>query len=150
MPRWASFAIVAIGCGQPASTQSPRPPSARASPVDAPVAPPPLADDLPRLASRARQLYLDWQTAFSDAELDCPTAATRLQALADKNADLIEANQQVLRGGHDKVRALRAELDKLEPELGTIARSVIESPIMARCARDAAFAQAVDRLAGEG
>lgn len=150
MPRWASFAIAAIGCGQPAATQSVRPPPARASPVDAQVAPPPLADDLPRLASRARQLFFDWQTAFADAELDCPTAATRLQALADKNADLIDANRQVLRAGHDKVRALRTELDKLEPELGTIARSIGDSPIMARCARDPAFAQAIDRLAGEG
>lgn len=151
MSRWASFALVAIGCGQPATSQSPRGPSTPTATIDAAVdSPPALADDLPRLASRARQLFVDWQAAFADPALDCPAATARLNELAAKNADLIEANHQVMRLGHEKVRALRAELEKLEPELGNAARAVGDSPIMARCAGDAAFAQAVDRLAGEG
>jgi hypothetical protein len=152
MSRWASLAIVAIGCGASAPAQTVHTPSTPATaPGDAAVeARPALADDLPRLALRARQLYLDWHAAFADGNTDCPTATASMNALADKNADVIAANQQVMRDGHDKRKALRAEVEKYEAEMAPVAKAIIESPIMARCASDATFTKAVDRLAGEG
>jgi hypothetical protein len=153
MSRWVSLAILAIGCGSSApAPQTTASPSASSSvPADAAVeARPPLADDLPRLALRARQLYLDWQVAFADANTDCPTATASMNALADKNADVIVANQQVMRDGHEKRKALRAEVEKYEAEMAPVAKAIIESPIMSRCASDPAFSKAVDRLAGEG
>ena len=143
------LAALALGCGPSAPTQ-PRPPVAP-PPADAGVdAPVPLAEDPPRLARRARQLYLDWQAAFADPQLDCATATTRMNAIADANADVLEANREVLRGDRARIRALRVELDKYEAELGPVAKSIIESPVMARCASDPEFARATDRLAGEG
>lgn len=156
MSRWASLAIIAniaIGCGSSAPAQTARPPdgSATAPRSDAAVEPrPALADDLPRLALRARQLYLDWHAAFADANTDCATATTSMNTLADKNADVIVANQQVMRDGHERRKALRAEVGKYETEMEPVAKAIIESPIMARCASDPAFAKAVDRLGGEG
>jgi hypothetical protein len=151
MSRWASFAIVAIGCGSAAPAQAPRTPPPATAPVDAAVeARPALADDLPRLALRARQLYLDWHTAFADGNTDCATATASMNALADKNADVIAANQQVMRDGHEKRKALRAEVEKYEAEMAPVAKAIIESPIMSRCASEPAFMKAVDRLAGEG
>jgi hypothetical protein len=152
MSRWASLAIAALGCGSTAPAQTSRTtPATATAPVDAAVdARPALADDLPRLALRARQLYLDWQAAFADGNTDCTTATASMNALADKNADVIEANQQVMRDGHDKRKALRAEVEKYESEMAPVAKSIIESPIMSRCASDATFMKAVDRLAGEG
>jgi hypothetical protein len=107
MSRWtwlSAVAIVALGCGSSAPAQAPHttPPPATA-PADAAVeARPALADDLPRLALRARQLYLDWHAAFADANTECATATASMNALADKNADVIAANEQVMRDGHEK------------------------------------------------
>lgn len=153
MSWWASLAIVAIGCGSSAPVPTARPPegSATAIRTDANVEErPALADDLPRLALRARQLYLDWQAAFADGNTDCATATASMNALADKNADVITANQQVMRDGHERRKALRAEVGKYEAEMEPVAKAIIESPIMARCASEPAFAKAVDRLGGEG
>lgn len=144
------LAAVALGCGQPAPPQAPRTQEVRVIEPDAGVVPPRLADDLPALAARARLLYLDWQRAFADDTLDCATATARTTDLADRYADVIEANRELMRAGHDKIKAFRAELDKYEAEIGPAARSVIESPIMSRCASDPAFARATDRLAGDG
>ena len=153
MSRWASLAILAIGCGSSAPAQTPRSPTGptTAAPADAAVETrPALADDLPRLALRARQLYIDWHAAFADGNTDCTTATASMNALADKNADVIAANQQVMRDGHEKRKALRAEVEKFEAEMAPVAKAIIESPIMARCSSEPAFAKAVDRLAGEG
>ncbi len=148
MPRWAWLASTAIACGQPASAQQPRPPQPVA--VDAAVEKgPSLADDLPRLAQRARQLYIDWGAAFADPNLDCATATARVNALADKNVDVADANKAVMRAGHERVKAFRAELEKYEADMMPIAKSIMESPIMARCASDAGFARAIDRLQGD-
>jgi hypothetical protein len=150
MLRWPLFAIVAIGCGQPAAPAQPRPAPAPAAPPDAAVAPrPPLADDIPQLALRARQLFIDWQAAFGDGSLDCATAAGRMNALAEKHADVIAANQQVLEDGHEKRKALRAELEKYEAEMEPVAKAIVESPVMARCSSDPDFGKAVDRLQGD-
>ena len=151
MPRWAWLATVAFACG---GQQAPAAPGARvqtATVADAGVdaTPRTLADDLPALALRARQLYLDWAAAFADVNIDCATASSRVNALADKNADVAEANKAVFRAGHERVKAFRIELDKYEAEMMPAAKSIMESPIMARCSGDAAFARAIDRLQGD-
>jgi hypothetical protein len=144
------LAVVAmlVACGQPAT--QPRPPQP-AQTVDAGVADaaPTLADDLPRLALKAKQLYVDWAAAFADPSIDCPTATARINALADKYADVAEANKAVFRAGHERVKAFRAELEKHEAEMMPLAKSIMESPIMPRCSSDANFARSVDRLQGD-
>ena len=152
MLKLAWLASVVIACGQPATaTQPPRPPEPRANaPADAGIdASASLADDLPRLAQRAKQLYVEWAAAFADAELDCATATARVNALADKNADVAAANKAVFRAGHERVKALRAELEKLEETMAPFAKVIIESPIMVRCSPDPQFARAIDRLQGD-
>jgi hypothetical protein len=148
--RPAALAILAVACGQPASANQPRSPQP-AQTVDAGVdaRPRTLADDLPRLALRAKQLYVDWAAAFADPNIDCATATSRINALADQYADVAEANKAVFRAGHERVKELRAELEKHEAEMMPIAKSIMESPIMPRCASDAGFAKAVDRLQGD-
>lgn len=145
MTRWAWLAIVSVGCGQPTGA-APRAPQTTMSDagIDAPV---PLSEDLPRLALRARQLYLDWRDAFSDPALDCATAATRMTELAERYADVLAANRDVLRAG--RASELRGELDRYDAEIGPAARAIIEAPVMARCVNDPEFARAADRLASE-
>jgi hypothetical protein len=152
MSRWAWLAIIAAGCGQSAPARSPQSPNgASASAGSAqPPQPVPLAEDLPRLAGRARELYLAWHAAYTDATIDCATATTRTNEVADKFADVTEANRIVWRGGHERIKAFRAELDKYDAEIAPAAKSILESPIMGRCVDDPAFARAIDRLAGEG
>lgn len=149
MPTWAWLATLTIACGQPASASEPRVPPARAAAIDAGLDALPLAEDLPRLALRARQLYLDWAAAFADPSLDCATATARVGVLADTYADVADANKVVFRGGHERVRAFRAELEKYEAELAPSAKAIMESPIMARCATDPQFARSIDRLQGD-
>jgi hypothetical protein len=139
------LASVVLGCGRPARSESPRP-GATAAPADAAR---PLADDLPRLAARAHELFRDWHVAFADPDLPCATAAARMNELADRNADVIAANLEVVRAGPERIAALRAELAKLDAANEAFARAIVESPIMARCVTEPAFSRAVDRLAGE-
>ncbi len=149
MPKLAWLATLAIACGQPAPATQPRSPEPRAvadAGVDAPLS---LADDLPRLAQRAKQLYIEWAAAFADPNLDCATATARVNELANKNADVAAANKAVFRAGHERVKALRVELEKLEEEMAPVAKVIIESPIMKRCAPDPQFGRAIDRLQGD-
>ena len=152
MPRWAWLAIFAIGCGHPSTPATARPVTAGAPvPADASIdAPLPLDQDLPRLAERAVKLYLDWKNALAEAGTDCALATSKMNAIADANADVIEANQKIYQAGHERVQALRAELAKHEAELDASAKAIVESPTMATCSTDPAFARALDRLGGEG
>jgi len=149
--RWAWLATLALACGQPATpTQPPRSPEPRAATGDAGIdVAPTLADDLPRLALRAKQLYQDWAAAFADPNLDCATATARINALADKNADVAAANKAVFRAGHERVKAFRAELEKYEAEMAPTAKLIMESPIMSRCSSEPKFGHAIDRLQGD-
>lgn len=115
--------------------------------IDAPL---PLDRDLPRLAERAVKLYADWKTAFAEAGTDCALATTKMNAIADANADVIEANRRLYKGTHARVKELRAELAKHEVELDASAKAIVESPTMSKCSTDPAFARALDRLGGEG
>lgn len=148
MQRLACFAALLVGCSG-SSAPAPRPPQP-AQTIDAGVdAAPSLADDLPRLARKAKQLYVDWAAAFADPNLDCPTATARVNALADTYADVAAANKAVFAAGHERVKAFRAELEKYEAEMMPSAKSIMESPIMPRCASDPNFASAIDRLQGD-
>lgn len=153
MSRWAWLAMFAIGCGHPAApaTQPSAPQQPVAAAPDAAPAPPrELDEDLPRLADRAVKLYQDWQRAFGEAGTNCADAATRMNAIADANADLIAANHRLTKAGHEKIKAARAELEKRSAEIDPAAQAIMTGPTMSACKADAAFNTALERLAGEG
>jgi hypothetical protein len=133
-----------LGCGPQPAPQTPPPP-----PADAVIAVDvPLDQDLPQLATRAVLLYEDVLAAFAAAGADCAAAATRLGELATRHADVIAANARVLRDGRNLQLqlALRPHDDRFE----AAARGIIESPTLAACAQDPAFADAYDALFGAG
>ncbi|NVB80077.1 MAG: hypothetical protein HOV81_16910 [Kofleriaceae bacterium] len=149
--RGALLAMIAIGCGQPTtSTQTTPAPQAAAAPDAAPAEPVPLDEDLPRLADRAVQLYAEWARAFSEAGTDCTLATSRMNEIAERYADVIVANQRIMRAGHQKIVAMREAMKKHEAENDAAAKAIMEGPTMSKCASDPAFSKAVDRLAGEG
>lgn len=150
MSRCAWLAALAIGCGHPAAPASPGRSSAAAPPDAAVDAPVPLENDLPRLADRAVKLYADWQAALTAAGTDCAVATTKMNAIADANADVIAANHQLYRGSRERVTAFRAELEKRQADLDASAKAILASPAMQKCGSDPAFAKALDRLGGEG
>jgi hypothetical protein len=151
MSRWAWLATFAIGCGHPAAPANPGTGAPANAPADAAVvAPVPLDQDLPRLAERAVKLYLDWKVALDEAGTDCAQATTKMNAIADANADVIEANRKILRGDRARVKELRAELDKHQADLDASAKAIVESKTMQACFQDPAFSKALDRLGGEG
>jgi hypothetical protein len=148
--RWAWLAMFAIGCGHPMAS-TPTTPAPHVATSDAAVAEPvPLDEDLPRLAERAVKLYAEWARAFADAGTDCQVATSRMNAIADRYADVIVANQRLMRAGHDKVVAMREAMKKYETENEASAKAIMEGPTMSKCSTDPAFSKAVDRLAGEG
>ncbi|HUJ59709.1 MAG TPA: hypothetical protein VLX92_14490 [Kofleriaceae bacterium] len=145
-----AIATLGAACGHAAPPPPPPthivPPDAGAAPDAAPVA---LEDDLPALAVRAVKLYQDWQAALAAAGDDCAAAAKALDALAERDADVIAANARVLHGPRERIQALRAELDKHGAELDVAAQSIAHAPAMTSCSGDAAFARATDRIGGE-
>ena len=151
MSRWATLALVVLGCGHAA----PAPPPAvvgttHATPaVDARPADASLDEDLPRLADRAVELYAQWRRAMEDAQGDCAAATAKVNAVADANADVIAANATILAAGHDRIAALRAALEPHQAELDAAAQAIVQSKTMSACAHDAAFAKAIDRIGGE-
>ena len=145
MSRVVCIALLALGCGHPA----PPPRQAgtahvAAAPPDAAALPLPLDRDLPRLAERASQLYVDLAAAFASAGEDCTVAIARLAELRGRYADVIAANAQVLRDG--RAADLRAALAAHEDESSAAAKAIVESKTMAACAKDRAFTQAFDDL----
>jgi hypothetical protein len=137
-------------CGH-AATPAPHPAvgTTHAAPVDAPPAPVPLDQDLPRLADRAVAFYAQWQQAIIDAGQDCAAATTKINAVADANADFIAANAKIEQQGHDKIVALRQALEPHATELDASAKAIVQSPAMAACHDNADFAHAIDRLQGD-
>lgn len=151
MSRLALLAAFAIGCGHPDARASPTRAGAPAPTADAGMdAPLPLEDDLPRLAERAVTLYRDWKLAFEQSGTDCAQATEKMNAIADANADVIEANRQVYARGHERIKALRAELAKHQAALDAAAQAIMQSQTLATCSTDPAFARALERLGGEG
>ena len=73
-------------------------------------------------------MYQDWEKAFAEAGTDCAAATTKMNALADSNADLIAANARLAKAGHEKIKAARAELDKHADQIDASARLPPRSP----------------------
>jgi hypothetical protein len=147
MSRW--LLIAALGCthaatppGSPPGTTAP---TSDAVPRDAPRA---LDDDLPRLAARSLQLYQDLAQVVI-AGGDCATVATKIDALATTYAEVTAANARVLHAGHDKVKALKHELEPHQADFDAAAKAIAGAPAMSQCSQDAAFDKALDRLVGE-
>ncbi len=152
MSRWARAALFAVGCGHAAPAPAPAPGTthvAHASDAGVDGAPPKLEDDLPRLAVRAVAMFDAWQRALADTGDDCAAATTKLNQLALDFADVIEANAHVVHSGHEKIKALRAELANYDEQMDKAAEAIAHSKTMAKCAPEPAFARAVDRIGGE-
>jgi len=152
MSRARSLAVVlglsAGGCGS-ARAPVPPPTTGSAAPADAALAPDaPLAldRDLPRLAERAVRLYEDVVARFRVVGEDCAAATTALRELQGTYADVVAANAKVLHEGRG--RDLKAALAPHDARFDAAAKQLVASPTLARCATDAAFAQAFDDLVG--
>jgi hypothetical protein len=149
--RWACAAWLAVGCGHAAPAPAPVPGTQHAVVVDAPPAdsaPARLEDDMPRLAERALALFQAWRAALDAAGEDCAAATAKLNQLAIDFADVIDANARVAHAGHEKIKALRAELEKHEDDFMATAKAIAGSKTMAKCSGDRAFAAALDRVGG--
>jgi hypothetical protein len=140
---------IGAGCGTPAKPGSgsaapppPAPPRAAAPPAD----PNGLDQDYPRLADRAVKLYEAVADAFRAAGEDCAQATSRLDAIAAANRDVVAANVKVLHDG--RARALKQALAARGDQLDAAAKSIVESPTMAKCSQDPAFTKAFDDLVG--
>lgn len=134
---------ICAGCGSP----GPARPGTAAAPADAaPAEPPPLDRDYPRLAERAASLYEEIAAAFGAAGEDCPRAIARLGELTASYRDVVAANAKVLYEG--RARELKPALAAHGDRLDAAARSIVESPTMARCSQDPAFTKAFDDLVG--
>jgi hypothetical protein len=151
MRRALLLAIAA--CGHPTPPAQPQPmpaPRALDAAPAAPDAPRALEDDLPRLAGRAVHLFEDWHKALDDAHGDCAAAAKNVDAVADTYADVIVANTRVLRGGHDKVVALKAALAPYDQRMDAAAAGIAADlqALLAKCPNDAELGHALDRVGG--
>ncbi len=149
--RWACAAWLAVGCGHAAPAPASPPVAQHAVAPDAATAdtaPARLDDDLPRLAERALALFQAWRAALDAAGDDCAGATAKLNQLAIDYADVIEANARIAHAGHDKIKALRVELEKHEDDFDATAKAIAGSKTMAKCSSDRAFASALDRIGG--
>jgi hypothetical protein len=155
MTRWGCIAIIAIGCGHaapPAPTPERKPAVAIAIAIDAGVIdaiPKPLDEDLPRLAERALALWQAWAGALAEADGDCAAATTKLNTIADSNADVFAANAKISRAGRETVKALRAALEVYDEQMEAAAKAIAKSPTMTKCQTDPAFARASERVGAE-
>lgn len=140
---------IGAGCGTPAkpgggSAAPPPPAQPRAAP--SPADPNGLDQDYPRLAERAVKLYEAVAEAFRAAGTDCAQATAKLDAIAAANRDVIAANVKVLHDGH--ARELKQALAARADQLDAAAKSIVESPTMAKCSQDPAFTRSFDDLVG--
>src|SRR5262249_34879913 len=128
MSRWSCVALLVIGCGH--ASPPPAPPHA---PPDAGVAvagPTALDDDLPRLADRAVVMMNEFAQAVTEAGEDCAVATAKINAVADKYADVIAANQKIYRAGHERVKQLREALAAHDEEMTAAAQKVMGAPAL--------------------
>jgi len=140
---------IGAACGTPArpggGSAAPPPPAqprAAAPPADSNG----LDQDYPRLADRAVKLYEAVAEAFRAAGTDCAQATAKLDAIAAANRDVVAANVKVLHEGH--ARELKQALAARADQLDAAAKSIVESPTMAKCSQDPAFTRSFDDLVG--
>ena len=138
-------AAAAIGCsGKPPPAARPAEPAPVAVVADASVDAAPLDQDLPRLAERSLAMYQAVAKAFAESGEDCKAATTRLGQLTAEYRDVATANAKVLQDG--RAKQLRAALDPHNDEFDRAAKAMMQSPTMAKCSQDRAFARAFDEL----
>jgi hypothetical protein len=159
MPRVRSLAPV-IACGAlviacsalalACSGSPPAPPRATPPPVAIVIdaGPPPdarpLDQDLPQLVERSLAMYRNLAAAFAASGPDCAAATARLGELATRDRDVVAANAKVLHDG--RAAELRAALERQGAAFDESARAIMQSPTLASCAQDPAFAKAFDRV----
>ena len=136
------------GCGNPGPGKAGGGPPV-AQTADAATAAPapdalPLDRDYPRLAERAIKLYQAIAEAFRVADEDCAAASTKLGELATSYGDVVTANAKVLHEG--RAKELKQALGKYSDQFDGAAKSIVQSPAMAKCYRDPAFTKAFDDL----
>ena len=106
----------------------------------------PLDQDLPQLALRSVAMYQDIAMAFASSGQDCAAATAKLDRLASTYRDVAIATAKVLHDG--RAKQLQAALDPHGDTFDTAARAIMQSPTMAKCSQDPAFAKAFDALLG--
>jgi hypothetical protein len=140
MRRCAIAIAVGTACsGTPPPVQAAAP-AVAAAPADAGT----LDQDLPRLVERSLVMYQDVARALAESGQDCAAATARLGRLAATYREVVTANAKVLRDG--RAPELRAALDPHGEAFDRSAQAIMQSPVMATCAQDAAFARAFDAL----
>jgi hypothetical protein len=136
--------VAAVACSRPPPAHR-DPAPVVAAPADAAVLDAaPLDQDLPRLVERAIAMYQDIAKALTASGADCAAASTRLGQLAAGYRDVVTANAKVLRDG--RAKELKAALEPRGDVFDAGAQAIMQSPTMARCARDPAFTKALDQL----
>jgi CxxC motif-containing protein (DUF1111 family) len=136
----------ALGCSgkppPPAQAAEPTPVAAIADAAAADAAA--LDQDLPRLALRSLVMYQDVAKALAGSGEDCAAAAGKLGQLAGTYREVVTANTKVLHDG--RAKQLKAALEPHGEAFDRSAQAIVQSPAMAKCAQDAAFAKAFDAL----
>jgi len=103
-----------------------------------------LEHDLAKLVERSLVMQRDVAAALAASNGDCAAAAARLGQLAGTYRDVVAANAKVFRDGRSQ--ALRDAMEPHGAAFDDAAQAIMQSPTMASCAQDGAFAQAFDRL----
>ena len=138
------FAIALAGCPKsPASPAASPPVQATA---DAAVAPPPLEQDLSRLAGRVVQLYQDVASALAAAGTDCAAATAKLRELQPQYAEVTATSARVLHEG--RAKEMRTALEPHAEALDAAGKAIATSQTMAKCSSDRAFTEAFDGVIG--
>lgn len=135
--------VAAIGCsGAPPAPVTPV--VHAAPPVDAAAALTEALDqDLPKLVARSLVMQQDVAAALTASD-DCAAVTAKLGQLAARYHDVAIANAKVVHDGRGD--ELHAVLDPQAPAFDSSARAIMQSPTLARCAPDPAFAHAFDQL----
>jgi hypothetical protein len=138
-------AAAAIACSGSPSPAKPTGPTPVAVPIDAgPRDAPPLDQDLERLVQRSLAMYRAVAKALGDPQRACSAATADLGQLRDEYRDVVAANAKVLQDG--RAKELKAALAPHNDEFDRAAQAVLQSPTMAKCHGDRAFAKAFDDL----
>jgi len=141
----ALWLAVVVACSGPSAPEvrAPPPVAIDAGVAHAVIDAPALDRDLPRLVERSLAMYRDVAGALA-ASADCAVVAARLGELARGYRDVVDANAKVLHDG--RAKELRAALEPHGDAFDASARTIVQSPTMAKCSQDAAFAKAFDAL----
>jgi hypothetical protein len=142
-------ACSAVACsGSAPAPARTAPPPVAASVVIVDAGPPPdarpLDQDLPRLVERSLAMYRDLAAALAVIGDDCASATARLGQLATSDRDVVTANAKVVHDGRSA--ELRAALEPHGAAFDASAQAIMQSPTLAKCAQDPAFAKAFDHV----